>query len=155
MQERIEKILVATDGSRDSELAARKATALAQELGAELHVVHVVPVAPPYYLPGYDSGSPGFYEEDFRKARDLLEEQVHKLREAGVEPAGSHLRTGEPDSEVVELAEEIGADLIVVGSRGASPLVRPLIGSVSSSIVTHAHCPVLVVRAEETALRRE
>lgn len=49
------------------------------------------------------------------------------------------------DAEVVALAEEIGADLIVAGGRGTSPLRRP-IGSVSGSIAAHAHCPVLVVR---------
>ena len=52
---------------------------------------------------------------------------------------------GEPDAEVVALGEDIGADMIVVGSRGMGRLRRP-IGSVSSSIVAHAHCPVLVVR---------
>ena len=53
---------------------------------------------------------------------------------------------------MVALAEEIGADLIVAGSRGKSPLRRP-IGSVSSSIAAHAHCPVLVVRESEGGLQ--
>ena len=53
---------------------------------------------------------------------------------------------GEADTEIVALAEEIGVDLIVVGSRGRSPLKRTLMGSVSDSVVRHAHCPVLVVR---------
>ena len=52
---------------------------------------------------------------------------------------------GEPDAEVISLGEEIGASMIVVGSRGGGRLRRP-IGSVSSSIAAHAHCPVLVVR---------
>ena len=56
------------------------------------------------------------------------------IKEAGGEVAKIYLKTGEPDAEVVALAEEIGADLIVAGSRGKSPLRRP-IGSVSSSIV--------------------
>ncbi|AHY48029.1 Universal stress protein family [Rubrobacter radiotolerans] len=53
---------------------------------------------------------------------------------------------GRPDAEVVALAEEIGAGLIVLGSRGLGGMKRVLMGSVSDSVVRHAHCPVLVVR---------
>jgi nucleotide-binding universal stress UspA family protein len=77
----------------------------------------------------------------------LLEGKVRRIEEAGGKVAKVYLRTGEPDAEVVSLGEDIGTDLIVVGSRGLSPLRRP-IGSVSSSIAAHAHCPVLVVRGE-------
>jgi nucleotide-binding universal stress UspA family protein len=75
----------------------------------------------------------------------LLDGQVRKIEEDGAHITKAHLRSGEPDAEVVGLAEDIGADMIVVGSRGTSPLRRP-IGSVSSSIATHAHCPVLIAR---------
>jgi nucleotide-binding universal stress UspA family protein len=75
----------------------------------------------------------------------LLDGQVRKIEEEGANVAKTYLRTGEPDAEVVALGEDIGADMIVVGSRGMGRLRRP-IGSVSSSIVAHAHCPVLVVR---------
>jgi nucleotide-binding universal stress UspA family protein len=53
------------------------------------------------------------------------------------------------DEEVIDLASEIGADLIVVGSRGVGTLSRALLGSDSGNIVHHAHCPVLVVRDGE------
>jgi len=56
---------------------------------------------------------------------------------------------GVPDEEIVVLAEELGADLVVLGSRGLGGMRRTLIGSVSDSVVRHAHCPVLVVRHEE------
>ena len=88
---------------------------------------------------------PSLYEEDAERARDLLGKHAELVKEAGQEVAKTYLKTGEPDAEVVTLAEEIGADLIVAGSGGKSPLRRP-IGSVSSSIAAHAHCPVLVVR---------
>ena len=51
--------------------------------------------------------------------------------------------------EIVALAEELGADLIVMGSRGLGGVRRALMGSVSDSVVRHAHCPVLVVRQEK------
>jgi len=60
-----------------------------------------------------------------------------------------YLEEGVPDSKVVGLAERIGADLIVAGSRGVGPLRRP-IGSVSRSIAAHAQCPVLIVRSRPT-----
>jgi nucleotide-binding universal stress UspA family protein len=53
------------------------------------------------------------------------------------------------DLEIVALAEELGADLIVMGSRGLGGVRRALMGSVSDSVVRHAHCPVLVVRQEK------
>lgn len=143
------KVLVATDGSPDSLLAARKAVELAHASGSELHLVHVVPVTQPYHMVGTrDFEGPSLYEEDTERAQKLLDEQVKQIEAAGGKVAEAHLRKGEPDSEVIALGEEIGAGLILVGSRGLNPLKRLPIGSVSSSIVTHAHCPVLVVRGE-------
>jgi nucleotide-binding universal stress UspA family protein len=139
------KILVATDGSAGSVKAARRAAEMAHAFGAELHVVHVMPVTQPYHLVGTDVEGPSMYEEDIQWAQGLLDGQVRQIEEAGAKITKAYLRTGEPDAEVVSLGEDIGADLIVVGSRGMSRL-RPPIGSVSSSITAHAHCPVLVVR---------
>ncbi|HSK84466.1 MAG TPA: universal stress protein, partial [Rubrobacter sp.] len=62
--------------------------------------------------------------------------------------AGTYARVGFPDAEIVGLAGKLGAGLIVLGSRGLGPLKRALMGSVSDSVVRHAHCPVLVVRPE-------
>jgi len=62
------------------------------------------------------------------------------------EVEGSHLTAGRPEAEIVTLAEEIGAGLIVMGSRGVGGIRRALMGSVSDSVLQHAHCPVLVVR---------
>ncbi|HSK82437.1 MAG TPA: universal stress protein [Rubrobacter sp.] len=139
------KILVATDGSKDSALAARRAAEMAHAFGSELHMVHVVPVAQPYHLFGADEEGPNLYEEDKNWAQETLDEQVKLVEESGGKVAEAHLREGEPDAEVVSLGEEIGANMIVTGSRGLGRLRRP-IGSVSSSIAAHAHCPVLVVR---------
>ena len=60
-----------------------------------------------------------------------------------------HLAFGKPDEVIVRLGEELEASLIVTGSRGLGGVRRALMGSVSDSVVRHAHCPVLVVRADE------
>jgi nucleotide-binding universal stress UspA family protein len=72
---------------------------------------------------------------------------VRKVEEAGGTVAGAHLRTEERrDQAIVHLADELGAGLIVMGSRGLGGIRRALMGSVSDSVVRHAHCPVMVVR---------
>ena len=143
------KVLLATDGSEEAELALRTAIDLANSTNSELHVVTVGRrYRPPYDIPEYGM----LVEEAFRRleqeAQRILEGQVKKIEEAGRTVAKAHLRLeGPPDREIVRLSEEIGAGLIVMGSRGLGGLRRALMGSVSDSVVRHAHCPVLVVRA--------
>jgi nucleotide-binding universal stress UspA family protein len=79
----------------------------------------------------------------------VLDEQVQKIEEAGGTVKEAHLRIGERrDQAIIHLAEELGVGLIVMGSRGLGGVRRALMGSVSASVVRHAHCPVLVVRPE-------
>lgn len=146
----LEKVLLATDGSPDAVLAARRAAGLALAFGSELHVVHVIPVSQPYTMFGRTGEGPSVLEEDSGKARELLNGEVERIEGLGGKVAKAHLRTGEPGAEIVTLGEELGADTIVVGSRGHGPLARMPIGSVSSSVAGHAHCPVLVVRDYDT-----
>jgi nucleotide-binding universal stress UspA family protein len=144
------RILLATDGSEEAELAALRAVDLADATHSELHVVHVGVV--PIFLKSYP-GTLGYerrlYEEIEEMSRELLRKQSWRVKAAGGTVAGSHLRMGEVDLEIVALAEELGADLIVMGSRGLGGVRRALMGSVSDSVVRHAHCPVLVVRPEK------
>jgi nucleotide-binding universal stress UspA family protein len=56
---------------------------------------------------------------------------------------------GRADDKIVSLAEELGAGLVVMGSRGQGGIRRALMGSISSSVIEHAHCPVMVVRPEK------
>jgi nucleotide-binding universal stress UspA family protein len=73
-----------------------------------------------------------------------------RLRTVGGVVAGAHLRMGEVAKEVGALAEELEADLIVVGRRGRSTIARAVMGSVSRSVVRHAPCPVVVARSQGT-----
>ena len=145
------RILLATDGSKEAELAARTAVDIAATTNSELHMVTIARVE---YHSGYDipeSGAllKGIYESNKRKAQEMLSEQVKKIEETGGTMPQAHVRTGRPDREIVHLANEIGAGLIVVGSRGHGGVKRSLMGSVSDSVVRHAHCPVLIVREEQ------
>ena len=143
------KVLLATDGSREADLAAETAVGLAQKAGSELHVVHVLFWASESALDpeGFD---PAVREEVRGRARERLEELVGKVEASGGAVEGSHLRVGRPGAEIVSQAEEIGAGLVVMGSRGFGRIRRGLTGSVSDSVVRHAHCPVMVVRGEPT-----
>jgi nucleotide-binding universal stress UspA family protein len=149
------KILLATDGSKDAKQAARTAADLAEKTGSELHVVHV--------------GGEGFYETPLvdlatleptwvtreypdllsdieRTERELLDNEVEQVEAAGGAVTQAHLSLGKAAPEIVVVAEEIEAGLIVMGSTGQGGIKRALLGSVSESVVKHAHCPVLVVR---------
>jgi nucleotide-binding universal stress UspA family protein len=149
------RILLATDGSPHAQLAAMKAVDLAKSTGARLHVVAVGRT--------FSQGVYEFYTETEegrkalrREAQEVLDEQVRKIEEAGGTVAIAPLKMGERrDEAIVHLAEEIGADLIVIGSRGRGGLRRALMGSVSDSVVRHAHCPVLVVRPQNGADARQ
>jgi nucleotide-binding universal stress UspA family protein len=143
------RILLATDGSEEAELAALRAVELADATESELHVVHVGVV--PSFLVSYP-GTLGYdgklYEQVQVRARELLRKQSWRVKAAGGIVAGAHLRMGAVALEIVALAEELGADLIVMGSRGLGGVRRVLMGSVSDSVVRHAHCPVMIVRPE-------
>ena len=81
-----------------------------------------------------------------QQAQHFLDQQVERVKKEGVSVAEAHLIRGRPDRELVRLSEEIGAGLIIMGSRGLGGVRRALMGSVSDSVVRHAHCPVLIVR---------
>jgi nucleotide-binding universal stress UspA family protein len=144
------RILLATDGSKEAELAALRAVDLTDATHSELHVVHVGVV--PSFLKSYP-GTLGYerrlYEQIEEESRELLRKLSWRVKAAGGTVAGSHLRMGQVALEIVALAEELQADLIVMGSRGLGGVRRALMGSVSDSVVRHAHCPVLVVRPEK------
>jgi nucleotide-binding universal stress UspA family protein len=141
------KILLATDGSKEAELAASTTADLAKSTGSELHVVTVA-LEYPYVYAYYDVRHPAEVERHRQEARKVMDQQVDRVVEAGGNVAKTHVSMGVPDEEIVVLANELGADLVVLGSRGLGGMRRTLLGSVSDSVVRHAHCPVMMVRHE-------
>ena len=135
------KVLVATVGSTEARLAASTAADLASSTKSELHVVHVAEPRPTFLAQTEEEPA-----ELRREARRRLDEQVGALEEAGGIVEEAHLRQGRADEEIVELAESLGVGLIVMGSKGRGRIRRALMGSVSESVVRHAHCPVTIVR---------
>ena len=146
------RFLLATDGSPEAERALGIAAMLSEKLGAELHLVCVEPMPDPYSWPEARMMSPelrgDIRERAEEAARELLEGQVEKLEEMDLKVSGAHAVAGRPDTEIVRVAEEVGAGLVVLGSRGLGPVRRAVMGSVSLSVVHHSHGSVLVVRGE-------
>jgi nucleotide-binding universal stress UspA family protein len=145
------RILLATDASKDAEKAALIASDIANSTGSELHVLHVGNTKDFHVAPGAEqSFSPRTVSlgEVREKAQTTLEEAVKQVEEAGGTVAQAHLRLGDPDDEILRFCDEQGGfGLIVMGSRGLTRIKRVVMGSVSESVVRHAHCPVLVARS--------
>lgn len=137
------KILLAVDGSEESESAARAGVSLSNKTGSELHVIYVGPLPTTMYVP---ESLDYMHDMAERAGRRILDEQLQKIKALGGEVAEEHLVIGRPDAQIVRVSEDIGAGLVVVGSRGVGFMRRALMGSVSESTVHHAHCPVLVIR---------
>ena len=106
-----------------------------------LHVVHVGPFLPMAFSPMEEEPT-----RMGREARRTLDDQVQRLEAAGVGVEEAHLRVGGAPGEILALAEDLGAEVVVMGSRGRGGIRRAFMGSVFDSIVCHAPCPVLMVR---------
>jgi nucleotide-binding universal stress UspA family protein len=137
------KILVATDGSEDSRLAARTAVELAQETSSELHVVYVLPWPDEGVrdLWGFDASARDASEG---RGRARLKELAEGIEASGGTVAETHFESGNPEIRIVAVAEELGAGFVVMGKTGYGGLRRALMGSISDYVVRHA-APVTIV----------
>ena len=140
MKNLITRILVPTDFSRQSDRAIHYAHDLAEQLGASLHLLHVV--NRPLLAEGLADGA--FISEKFES--DMVkhaEAQMHK-QEPGT--ASTDVVFGYAAKAIVEHAARLGADLIVMGSHGRTGMVHLMLGSVAEAVVRTSPCPVLTVR---------
>jgi nucleotide-binding universal stress UspA family protein len=136
------RILHANDGSDQALNALKLALRIAKKDAAELHMVSVEERG---HMPelveesGRDAGATTLrFDKILQQARALAEESHVKLR--------THLLAGHPVHNIIKLATDVNADLIVVGASGHSALYDRMIGSRAQKILHHATCPVLVVR---------
>lgn len=141
------KIVVGIDDSHLSAVATRRATVLAEKLGADLHVVFVSHV--PATVLAAMSGLPTI-EDDFAETqRANAWKGIESLLEGCSRPVERVDLEGYPPDVLVEYANRQGADLIVVGSRGRGDIASLILGSTSHRVVNHASCDVLVARERE------
>lgn len=138
----IRNIFVAVDSSEPAKWAIERAVELARELGAKITLVHVLDV-PPILDPALG------FEDTLRKS-DLIEAGRDTLnRAAEFVPAellaNRLLREGTADKQIVLAAEQLHADLVVIGTHGRGLIGRFLLGSTAEAVVRHATCPVLTV----------
>jgi len=137
----IKKIVVATDGSKNSFRAGKLAITLAKKTGSHLIVVSVI-TDPPYMIAG-----PRYFSEARKKWHEKWTDRILKLaRSANVTASSEILQSTSVVESLLSFASSRKADLLVVGTRGLGTFKRLTIGSVSSAAINHATCSVLVVR---------
>jgi nucleotide-binding universal stress UspA family protein len=144
-----QEILVATDGSEQALQAARAAGEIAQKFQAKLTLVSVYDMN--NVMAAYESGPENIpYVLLMRQRGEEMHEKAQHRTGEVLQAMGvtyqSRRETGHPVDTIVQVAEELKADLIVLGSRGLGAFKRLLLGSVSDGVLHHAHCPVLIVR---------
>jgi nucleotide-binding universal stress UspA family protein len=145
-------VLVATDFSPHADVALDRAVALARGEGAALTLLHVATTAATVpAMPEVESAAAlelaAVAEDLEREVSSQIADRVARVRAAGIEPR-VELRSGHPDDAIVQVAEEVHADLLVIGTHGRTGITRFLLGSVAEHIVRRAHCHVLVARGE-------
>lgn len=136
------RVLLGTDGSEDARAAVTWLTALPLPEPVHLIVVTVTPTPPsPIAIEGLAEFSRALLDE----AHQVAEEAAAVLRPRWPD-LEIRVPTGDPREELVRLAEEVDAELVVVGARGLGAVGTAILGSVSLAVTRHAPCPVLVVK---------
>lgn len=133
-------VVVPIDFSDESLEAARLGQELVGERGT-LHVIHILPELSPM-----EPGVIWHTVDDESRSRHAQEAIEKRLSEAEIKGASISIGFGDPSKEVVRFAEKLGAELIVLPSKGRGGAIRVLLGSVAERILHLAHCPVLVLK---------
>lgn len=142
----LKKIMVPTDFSDHSAKAVRYGEELALKFSAELHLVHVVEIAPMLYTEGAV-----FPFESTKEITDAAASHLEKIEidSENIVQVSRTVSEGSPFVEIVRYAKENSIDLIVLGTHGRGAIAHMLMGSVAEKVARKAPCPVLVVRDQE------
>lgn len=148
MELELRRVVVSTDLSEIGDLAIPTAFRLAADYGAHVALVHVMErseIPNPLYAHYYPMASPEEQKRAEESARAALAERVPAAyrERVGHEIVIAH---GDPADEIVGLASQRGADLLVISSHGRRGIARLALGSVADRVVARAPCPVLLVR---------
>lgn len=142
-------ILVGIDGSDQANAAFEKALDVAKRNQGKLIVTHVIEGQMYNTLMGFSSLNNELIDQEKADAQSLLDSCKRTAKEAGVEKIETILTYGVAKEVIAkELPQKYAIDLIMVGQSGLNAVERMMIGSVSSYIIRHAHCDVLIVRPE-------
>ncbi len=134
-------IILATDGSKYSVAAGKRAISLAKSYGGALKVLSVVDVASEFY-----DEAPQAVDSLVKQAKEYVADVKKQAEDAGVN-ADTFIREDEVYLAINNLAQEEKADIIILGSHGRTGLRRLLMGSVTEKVIGHSFCPVLVVKS--------
>jgi nucleotide-binding universal stress UspA family protein len=145
---RFEVILVPIDFSDHSTAALEIATEFAKAYGAKIRLLHCYRLDPADVSPDGVAASASYDRHIREAAARRLKESEEKLAVEGIETESS-LSSAFPSEAITEMAQEIGADLIVMGTRGVVGLQHVMLGSVAERTVRLAPCPVLTARAPD------
>ena len=146
---KVEKILVPVDGSKESVSACIWATSVAEDLGAEVILIHIVDMNEKMSLMDRVTMS-GYIPDRLKKeGKKLLAEYVSHMPK-GIK-VQSLLKAGDPGKVIVSEAEDLQPDWIVMGSAGQGEFVSLVMGSVSQYVLHHTNLPVLIVKDEDSA----
>ena len=141
------RIVVGTDGSETAKQAVREAAELAKQTGATLDIVSAFDPVPSSRLREERLEAPDDIAHTVGPSEDVdatLAEAVKEVEDRGVN-VRTFARQGEPADAILDVAEEEGADLIIVGNKGMTGAKRFLLGSVPNKVSHHAPCDVLIV----------
>jgi len=148
-----DQVVVGFDFSNSGEAALERAIALAALTPS--NILHFVCAIEPHQpIPGIPAAGPIDYHYAEKVQLALTEEVARRLRLADITTRVHfyvHARIGKPADEILEVAREVGADLVIVGSKGNTGITRLVLGSVSERIVREAHCAVEVARPKTYA----
>jgi nucleotide-binding universal stress UspA family protein len=143
-----QSIVVGTDGSQTAGQAVREAIELAREIGATIELVSAYEPVSNQRLRDEARQVPADVQWMVNPREDVdatLREAAGKVEDAGV-TVNTYAREGDPADAILDVAEERGADLIVVGNKGMTGAKRFLLGSVPNKVSHHAPCSVLIIR---------
>ncbi len=141
-------IVVGTDGSPTASEAVRQAVELAKEVGARIQLVSAYEPVSSSRLRVEKTQVPDDLQWMVNPREDVdatLEDAAETVRGAGVD-VETYARQGDPADAILDVAEETGADLVVVGNKGMTGAKRFLLGSVPNKVSHHAPCSVLIIR---------